>query len=593
MKSIILLLSMIVLFMSLAFGQSYDPQYVHSRSGDTLVVKDDVEYGGSNTLYLLMQSDSLAPANRVYELKNGAIYSLASNPQSSKYHRTIIRGQTETSLKTSTGAAPPIITGAIGTAIAVYGGMIINKDLLVKNVDLEMGNLAGNNAGWAWFGFSGPNMRLEVENCIMEHTWWTWVGGPPSNTSVFFNNCYFVNLNGHSCRRNGGVVDFNGTNAKHQDTLSVQNCTHVNTQGILYRFREGYEVDRVIFNHNDFIDCAGYVIMNYGDQTNLSITNNVYVNCQLQAYCRDPIGIEDVGPNADSLAMGLVNVLVDSTFTANVGTHGIYVDKNLVYWAPSLDNIVSTLNASAVNGRTDWVSQMIDMNSRTVALFADKTHYPRLTNGTWVKGILPSFANTDVLFTTRLAVIKAYAIAAVDTGYTTPMPSWRQASNPEASNFVHADWPIPIDLSYTDTDLLTAGLGGFPVGDLGWFPNQYALWKAQESTELVYIQAAVDTGIIAAIRSMERLPQTFRLEQNYPNPFNPKTVISYELPVMSRVTLKVFDLLGREVATLVDGVSPAGSYSRQWNAAHMASGVYLYELRTGSSVITKKMILIK
>ena len=109
------------------------------------------------------------------------------------------------------------------------------------------------------------------------------------------------------------------------------------------------------------------------------------------------------------------------------------------------------------------------------------TNYPLLTNGTWITDKLPTFANTDVLFTTQLATVKAYAIAAVDTSYGTPMPSWRQPGNPEASNFVYADWPIPIDLSYTDTDLLTAGLDGFPVGDLNWFPTQYASWKAQES----------------------------------------------------------------------------------------------------------------
>ena len=54
-------------------------------------------------------------------------------------------------------------------------------------------------------------MRLQVDNCIMEHTWWTWVGGPPADSRVFFTNDYIVNLDGHTCRRNGGVIDFNGT----------------------------------------------------------------------------------------------------------------------------------------------------------------------------------------------------------------------------------------------------------------------------------------------------------------------------------------------------------------------------------------------
>jgi hypothetical protein len=589
MKSILLLLSMVVLLLSSAFAQDYGKsQYVHSQSGDTLVVKDDIEYGGSNTLYLLMQEDSLAPATRVYMLKAGGIYSCVDNPSSSAKYRTIIMGP-EQNLKTSTGDAPPIITGAIGTTVGVYGGMDINKDLLVKNIDLEIGNILGNSGGWTFFNFSGPNMRLEVGNCIMEHTWWTWVGGPPGDESIFFKNCYFVNLDGHRCRRNGGVVDFNGT-TKHQDTLSVQNCTHVNTQGYLYRFREGYVVDRAIFNHNNFVDCPGYVIMNYGNQTNLSITNNIYVNTQLQAYCRDPLGVEDVGPDADTLAMGLVNLRVDSTFTAGVATHGVYIDKNLTYWDPSLSDIVTTLNTNHINGSTNWVSQMIPMNTRTEALFADKATYPLLTNGNWISK-KPTFASTDVLFGTQLGVVKAYAIACVDTGYETPMPSWRRPSNPEASHFVHADWPIPIDLSYTDADLLTAGLGGFPIGDLGWFPTQYESWKAQESTEFNYIQNVLD-GVVA-VHKTQQLPQAFQLQQNYPNPFNPTTTIRYQLPEAGHVTLNVYDILGRLVETLVDAKQSAGYYDVTFDASKFASGVYLYELRTERNSSLKKMLLLK
>ena len=410
-----------------------------------------------------MASDSMAPATRVYMLKDGGFYSLVNNPVTSSKYRTVIMGQSEESVKTRQGAAPPIICGAIGTAVAVFGGMNIAKDLLIKNVDLELGNSGGNSGGWAYFRFTGPGYRLQVDNCIMEHTWWAWVGGPPADSRIFFTNDYFVNLNGHTCRRNGGVLDF----FANQDTVFVENCTHVNTQGTLYRFRYGHTFNRVIFNHNDFIDCAGYVFMNNGDQSNMSVTNNIFVNCQLQAYCPVLYTVDSGEVDIDGLPMGLVNLRDDSTFQANNAS--FYADKNLAYWDPSLSGIVSTLNSNSVNGSTEWVSQMITMNSRTADMFADSTNYPLLTNGKWYNQ-LPDFANTKDLFTTQLATVKAYAIAAVDTGYETPMASWRQASNPEASNFVYADWPIPIDLSYTDSDLMTAGLGGFPLGDLNWFP---------------------------------------------------------------------------------------------------------------------------
>jgi len=88
-------------------------------------------------------------------------------------------------------------------------------------------------------------------------------------------------------------------------------------------------------------------------------------------------------------------------------------------------------------------------------------------------------------------------------------------------------------------------------------------------------------------------PEEFRLAQNYPNPFNPATNISYTLPSAQTVTLKVYDLLGREVATLVNGRQSAGNYVVQFNASSLASGVYFYRLQAGSFAETRKMMLLK
>jgi V8-like Glu-specific endopeptidase len=88
-------------------------------------------------------------------------------------------------------------------------------------------------------------------------------------------------------------------------------------------------------------------------------------------------------------------------------------------------------------------------------------------------------------------------------------------------------------------------------------------------------------------------PLGYALMNPYPNPFNPKTVISYQLPVKSYLTLKVYDILGREVTTLVNEVKPAGSYSVQWTAHGMPSGVYFCRLQAGPFVDTKKLILSK
>lgn len=586
MKRIILLFGIFLLFVSPILAQTLQ-DYVLETRGDTLVVKDDNDYGAPNTLYSLMNADSSAPADRVYLLHNGGIYSLVNNPTSSATHKTIIMGETQTSLKVSgTATAPPILQGSTFQGGNTTGGINSGGDLLVKNVDVEIGNSAGSE-GWAFFGFSGPSERIQVDNCIIEHNLWTVIGGPPANESMFFTNDYFVNLDGYTCRRNGGVIDY----FSNQDTIFVENCTHVNTQGSLYKTRPAYAINKVLFNHNDFIDCSGFVFMNSGgDQANYSVTNNIFVNCQLQAYA-PVLSNSDVGEvDVDSLPMGLVNLKADSLFLANGAS--FYADRNLVYWDPSLSDIVTTLNTNKVNGSTNWVSQMITMNKRTADLFNDKTNYPRLTNGTWIENQLPSFKKTDVLFTTQLATLKAYSISAVDTSFTGSLKSWRQPSNPESQYYTYADWPIPIDLSYTDNNLLTAGLNGFPVGDLDWFPTQYAAWKAQESTELAQIANVLKNGI-TGIEKTTVVPKQFQMQQNYPNPFNPTTVINFTIPKSGNVTLKVYNLLGQEVATLVDGYRTAQTYNINFNASNLASGVYIYTIRYGDQTISKKMVLMK
>ena len=89
------------------------------------------------------------------------------------------------------------------------------------------------------------------------------------------------------------------------------------------------------------------------------------------------------------------------------------------------------------------------------------------------------------------------------------------------------------------------------------------------------------------------IPQSYSLSQNYPNPFNPTTVISYGVPVNSQVTLKVYDVLGREVQTLVDENKHAGSYRLTFNAGNLPSGVYFLRLQAGSFGMVKKMVLLK
>jgi hypothetical protein len=102
--------------------------------------------------------------------------------------------------------------------------------------------------------------------------------------------------------------------------------------------------------------------------------------------------------------------------------------------------------------------------------------------------------------------------------------------------------------------------------------------------------AAATTGIE---QGSAEAPSSFQLTQNYPNPFNPSTTIKYSIPNSGSVTLKVYDVLGNEVANLVNEEKIQGVYSVTFDASHLSSGVYFYKIQSGNFVQTKKMLLIK
>ncbi|NWG27607.1 MAG: T9SS type A sorting domain-containing protein, partial [Ignavibacteriaceae bacterium] len=111
---------------------------------------------------------------------------------------------------------------------------------------------------------------------------------------------------------------------------------------------------------------------------------------------------------------------------------------------------------------------------------------------------------------------------------------------------------------------------------------------------------SVEPIITSVDDSVSEIPQSFLLFQNYPNPFNPITKIKYQIPASlnsskggTLVTLKVYDLLGSELATLVNEEKSAGTYEVEFDAEQLSSGIYFYQLKAGEFIQTKKMVLIR
>ena len=146
-----------------------------------------------------------------------------------------------------------------------------------------------------------------------------------------------------------------------------------------------------------------------------------------------------------------------------------------------------------------------------------------------------------------------------------------------------------------------ADLSTLSSGSAVVFASGFLTPSANKNGEAFGLYFALADGTVgqfpAGVTSVEEVssitPDNYNLSQNYPNPFNPSTTINFTIPSNEFVTLKIYNILGSTVATLVNGTLAAGSYKFNFDAQNLASGVYLYELKAGNFLEIKKMNLLK
>jgi len=276
-----------------------------------------------------------------------------------------------------------------------------------------------------------------------------------------------------------------------------------------------------------------------------------------------------------------------------------------VYGLPITNNIISQntavhgggiyLNSGTGNCSPEIINNTIVSNtsfSSGGGLYADAQSNPVIVNNIfWANG----------------APTSAQISGDVTVDYSNIQGGWTGLG----SYNINTD-PQLMDTLFTSDDTLFCCLPtGSPCIDMGnpvpayddpEDPNNpgYALWPAMGTIRNdmgAYGGPGAAGWIIMGIEDefklTEEIPSSFLLYQNYPNPFNPTTTIEFELLKSNEVTLNVFNILGEEVATLVSERLSAGSYSYEWDASNLASGVYLYRLETEGYVKTRKMILMK
>jgi hypothetical protein len=151
-------------------------------------------------------------------------------------------------------------------------------------------------------------------------------------------------------------------------------------------------------------------------------------------------------------------------------------------------------------------------------------------------------------------------------------PVWLNNGMPDLHRRELEYYADTLDCSYwADLNLSEAGTDGKVIGDTRWY------WR----------------GYVGVSNPVGQVPMLYDLAQNYPNPFNPSTRIKYSIPVTGMVTLKIYNLLGQVVATLVNERQVANSYEIDFDASNLSSGIYFYQIKSGDFNSTKKMILMK
>ena len=590
--------------------------------------------------------------NRIYALYEGRIYwqNKAINVTNASGTLTIV-GVASGPLG-AFGTQKPIIVMApvANTPIVVNGGGadLVYGSLKIVNVHWQTQQLDKTQQNELFYCGTKNNLpqSLTIDNCLFEFSNIDLfdctnesgaIGGWPYGAKIFITNSYFRNLF-YAGQWWGSRV----FQCKHPiDTLWIENNT-ITTGGLTF-LQQNEIMDVCVVNHNTIINNKKYWMLSPYHR-NFFCTNNIFVN---QNWVGEDTNVANSGQDPDKLFMSTINVdtnnatnglIVEQKYYTTDSSHfspvldlnklNIYVSNNVNYYDPKLttdyytnatflddtskgfsSGLPSTLNWAGA-GSGPWKVNNIPgewMNTRTTALFAA---YSPAHGGGFIEEHT-STANPGL----ATAAIASDAVANAmgqwnqnqygDPRFATPSPALITTS------YIYGDYdPTTIPGSKTEdgsgitkfTDLtenfaqttVNSTIDGFPVGSLIWNDSQNASYASAHGTELAKIVAAyLAAGGLNDVKAEPVIATTFNLSQNYPNPFNPTTQIQFSLPQQSTVELKVFNVLGQEVATLVHGSLAAGSHSVTFDAHNFASGLYIYRLSAGNFMSVKKMMLLK
>jgi photosystem II stability/assembly factor-like uncharacterized protein len=286
-------------------------------------------------------------------------------------------------------------------------------------------------------------------------------------------------------------------------------------------------------------------------------------------------------------------VLVDTKLYAGTSSDGIYYSiDNGLNWYKINNPLLKNANCFAVTGSKKSGYKIFAGTYSGIFLSTDNgVSWAEMSTGLTNKGVFSLVFNGENLYAGTFSGVF------VSTNYGT---TWDNIGlvNEEV-------WTLAVN-----NGILIAGIGS---GGVFVYKDKSKIWMGRGLNNLgsgIMCFATVDQNlfvgthlkglwrrslseVLTVSRRNNRLPNDFQLFQNYPNPFNPNTTISFIIPTASHVTLKIYDILGRELSTIVNEQLDAGEYSKVWDAKEYTSGIYVYTLQSGLLSATKKLLLQK
>ncbi|KAB2923895.1 MAG: T9SS type A sorting domain-containing protein [Bacteroidetes bacterium] len=440
-----------------------------------------------------------------------------------------------------------------GQAFDVRGDITL-KNLFITGyyelVDSNLNNLQGSLMNT---GAAGAN--ITIDSCVLSNTNGNHLRTDQAPKNVKITNTTFANM-GFLGRSNLGAGKGIDVRAGSVDTLIIQNCTFVNwLDRVVRHYNSTAAIKYFKFDHNTLVNGGSFHgILSLGKVGYKSIiTNNLLYDAFGFGNDTDATRQAEFTDSQEKDPFGKARMtwIMSAPNDTTVWT----VSNNYYAVSDSQQGFYTRWASAGVTGEgsplTWHINAKIGADS-TNAFKKVSLRFSKIPKGMfnlmdWYRS--PSGGNKTK---------------------NTPTTAWVRALHDfDRKGFQYVRDTLNGSF-YASMNLSAASTDGKVIGDTRWS----------------YL-GSTGVGQDGAV------PAVYSLEQNYPNPFNPSTVITYRIPVTGMVSLKVYNLIGQEVATLVNGVQTASSYEVPFDASKLSSGIYFYTLRSGDFVQTRKMMLLK